>query len=52
MSFNKIFLQEEKELKKRYAEDPEAFKRWINKADALIGPEKSMKFVEKIMKKK
>jgi hypothetical protein len=52
MGFNKVFLNELKEVKKQYTEDPEGFKRRIQKADALIGPTDSMKFVEKIMKKK
>jgi hypothetical protein len=50
MSFNTIYLNEVKELKRQYAEDPESFKRRITKADALIGPTSSIKFVEKIMK--
>lgn len=52
MSFNKIYLRELKDVKKEYTEDPEGFKRRISKADVLIGPTSSMKFVEKIMKKK
>lgn len=51
MSFNKIYLQDLKELKADYKQDPKAFKRRMQKADALIGPNDSMKFVEKIMKK-
>jgi len=52
MSFNKIYLRELKEVKKEYSEDPEGFKRRMSKADALIGPTGSMKFIEKIMKQK
>lgn len=51
MSFNKIYLQDLKELKEDYKQDPKAFKKRMQKADALIGPTDSMKFVEKIIKK-
>lgn len=52
MSINKIYLQDVKELKKKYKEDPEGFKTRIKKADALIGPTDSMEYVHKIMKNK
>ncbi len=52
MSFNKIYLRELKDVKKEYTEDPESFKRRMQKADALIGPVSSVKFVEKVMKTK
>ena len=48
MSINKIFLKELKELKKDYKKDPESFKNKIKKADALIGPNDSVLFAEKI----
>ena len=52
MSINKIFLQDLKEVKKQYKEDPKAFKKRIRNADALMGPTDSMEFVEKKMKQK
>ncbi len=50
MSFNKIYLQEVDEEKRRYEEDPKSFKKRIEKADSIIGPADSMKFVEEVMK--
>ena len=50
MSVTKIYLQDLKELKEQYKNDPESFKRKMTKADVLIGPTNSMKFVEKIIK--
>lgn len=52
MGFNKIYLQDLKEVKKDYKQDPKAFKRRIQNAEALIGPTNSMQFVKKIMKEK
>lgn len=52
MSFNTIFLQDLKELKKKYKENPKAFKKRMRNADAISGPTDSMEYVEKKMKKK
>lgn len=52
MSFNKIYLRELKDIKKEYSEDPTGFKKRMIKADALIGPVSSVRFVEKVMKQK
>ena len=52
MSINKIFLQDLKSLKKKYKENPKAFKKRMRNADALMGNMDSMEFVNKIMKKK
>jgi len=52
MSFNKIYLRDLKEVKKEFSEDPQGFKRRMTKADALIGPVSSVRFVEKVMKTK
>jgi hypothetical protein len=49
---NKIYLQDVEELKRKYSEDPEGFVRKIRKADALIGPEDSMLFVDGVMNTK
>lgn len=52
MSFNKIHLRELKDVMKEYSADPQGFKRRMKKADSLIGPGSSVKFVEKVMKLK
>jgi hypothetical protein len=52
MSINKIFLQDLKEVKKQYKENPKAFKKRIKNANALIGPTDAMEYVRKIMKEK
>jgi len=52
MGFNKIFLPDAKELRKRYRDDPESIIRWLGKADAIIGPEDSVRYAEKVLKPK
>ena len=52
MSIIKIFLQDLEELKRKFKEDPKAFRKRMRNADALMGTKDSMKFVNKIMKKK
>lgn len=51
MSFNKVYLPEKEELKKRLKEDREATLRWLQKADAFIGPSDSMRLVNKELAK-
>lgn len=52
MGFNKIILPDIKEMKERYKQEPKSTLNWIIKADAIIGPVESVRYVEKLLKKK
>jgi hypothetical protein len=52
MGFNKIILPDVKEMKERYKQEPKSTLNWIMKADAIIGPVESVRYVEKLLKKK
>ena len=52
MGFNKIYLPSVEDLKERLKEDKNGTIRWLQKADALIGQNDSIKFAEDIKKMK
>lgn len=52
MGFNKIMLPDLKEIKERYKKEPKSTLNWIMKADAIIGPEDSVRYVDKLLKKR
>lgn len=52
MGFNKIILPDIKEMKERYKQEPKSTINWIMKADAIIGPEDSVRYANKLLKKK
>jgi hypothetical protein len=47
MSFNKVYVQRKRELKKLYKEDPEGFVGRMVRAEALIGSRKAIKYIKK-----
>jgi hypothetical protein len=49
MSFNKKYLPELKELKEYLDQYPENLRHYFN-ADALIGPEESIKYIDHLWK--
>lgn len=52
MGFNKVYLPSPEELNRQLAESREMTIRWLQKADAMIGSEDSIKIAEDIRKMK
>ena len=50
MGFNKKYVPELEELKRRLAEYPESLRYYLN-ADALIGPVDSMRYLDEMAEK-
>jgi hypothetical protein len=50
MGFNKKYVPELEELKRRLAEHPESLRHYLN-ADALIGPVDSMRYIDEMAEK-
>jgi len=52
VGFNKTFLPTVQELQKCLKDNEEGTINWLRKSDCFIGPEKSQKFVEYLLKTK